>query len=235
MVFTLLADAGAVLTGMVGRAWLTEPGQEVAAVLGNGGQEVLPLLVEALMPAAIVGLFIAIVLSAIMSTVDSLLVVASSAAVRDLYQQVLHPELQDDELMGLSRKATLGLALLALGLAMAMGFFVEGRTVFWFVVFGWSGIAATFCPTMILSLYWTRMTGRGALAAMVTGFLGVPLFKFGATALPGAGPYFTELAELPPAFLLSFAAGIVVSLLDGEGQAALADAGVAEEVEAAGR
>jgi sodium/proline symporter len=235
VVFTLLADTGAVLTGMVGRAWLTTPGQEVTAVLGNGGQDVLPLLVEALMPAAIVGLFIAIVLSAIMSTVDSLLVVASSAAVRDLYQQVLHPEVGDDELMRLSRTATLGLALLALGLAMAMGVLVEGRTVFWFVVFGWSGIAATFCPTMILSLYWSRMTAKGALAAMVTGFLGVPLFKFGATALPGVGPYMVELAELPPAFALSFAAAVVVSLLDREGQAQLAAAGVAEELDEAQR
>jgi len=233
--WTLLADSGAVLTGMVGRAWLTGPGDAVEKALGNGGQDVLPQLVEALMPAAIVGLFIAIVLSAIMSTVDSLLVVASSAAVRDLYQQVLHPELKDDQLMGLSRGATLLLALVALVIAISMGFLVEGRTVFWFVVFGWSGIAATFCPTMILSLYWSKMTARGALAAMVVGFLGVPLFKFGATALPGAGAWFAELAELPPAFLLSFVAGVVVSLLDKSGQERLAAEGVQAELDDAAR
>lgn len=229
-VWTLLADGGAVLTGMVGRAWLTGPGEPVDTVLGNGGQEVLPMLVEALLPGFLVGLFIAIVLSAIMSTVDSLLVVASSAAVRDLYQKVLHPELSDSELIGTSRWATLGIAGVALMLALTVGLLVEGRTVFWFVVFGWSGIAATFCPTMILSLYWSKMTARGALSAMVTGFVGVPLFKFGATLLPGAGPYFSELSELPPAFLLSFAAGIVVSLLDTAGQASLAAQGVPEEL-----
>jgi sodium/proline symporter len=234
-VWTLLADSGAVLTGMVGRAVLTEPGEPVTEVLGSGGQDVLPLLVEGLLPGVLVGLFIAIVLSAIMSTVDSLLVVASSAAVRDLYQKVLHPELDDRALMGLSRKATLGLALVALGIALSVAALVEGRTVFWFVVFGWSGIAATFCPTVILSLYWRGITARGALAAMVAGFVGVPLFKFGATALPGAGPYFAELAELPPSFALSFGVGVVVSLLDPAGRARLKAAGVDEELEQARR
>jgi len=232
-VWTLLADSGAVLTGMVGRAILTEPTDEAEAVLGNGAQDVLPLLVENLLPGVLVGLFIAIVLSAIMSTVDSLLVVASSAVVRDLYQQVLHPELEDDQLMGLSRAATLGLALVALAVALSVGALVEGRTIFWFVIFGWSGIAATFCPVIILSLFWSKMTARGALGAMVAGFVCVPLFKFGATALPGVGPYFAELAELPPAFLVSGLVGIVLSITDPAGQERLSE--TAAELDEAAR
>jgi len=231
IVFTLLSDAGAVLVGMTGRALLVGEGGDLA-LLGNGGQDVLPLLVEAVMPAAIVGLYIAIVLSAIMSTVDSLLVVASSAAVRDAYQQVFRPDLADDQLMSVSRYATVGLALVALALAMAVALLVEGRTVFWFVIFGWSGIAATFCPTTILSLYWAKMTRNGALAAMVTGFVAVPVFKFGAPLLPGVGPVLAELAELPPAFLCSMAAGVIVSLVDRSGQDAVAD--VADDLAEAG-
>ncbi|MFT5458035.1 MAG: sodium/proline symporter [Myxococcota bacterium] len=223
LVWTLLADSGAVLTGMVGRVALTGPGDEVADVLGNGGQDVLPLLVAAVMPPMVVGLYIAIVLSAIMSTVDSLLVLAGSALVRDWYQKVRNPGLADDALMAISRYATLGLGLVALALAMSIASLVEGRTVFWFVIFGWSGIAATFCPTMILSLFWKGMTRNGALASMVTGFVAVPVFKFGATALPVLGPYFGELAELPPAFLAGALAGIVVSLLDKPGQAAMVE------------
>ncbi len=83
IVWTVLADGGAVMIGMVGRAMLTEPGVDPTTALGNGAQDVLPQLVGLLMPAVIVGLYIAIVLSAIMSTVDSLLVLAGSAAVRD--------------------------------------------------------------------------------------------------------------------------------------------------------
>jgi len=170
-----------------------------------------------------------------MSTVDSLLVVASSASVRDIYQQVLHPEASDEALMGLSRKATLGLGLISLVMALLIGHFVEGRTVFWFVIFGWSGIAATFCPTVILSLFWKGMTARGALGAMVAGFVCVPLFKFGATALPGVGPYFVELAELPPAFLVSFLVGVALSMTDAKGRQHLIDEGVHEEMDEAAR
>jgi len=170
-------------------------------------------------------------LSAIMSTVDSLLIVASSAAVRDWYQQVKHPEIPDADLVGLSRKVTVGLALVSLAMAFTVATLVPGRTVFWFVIFGWSGIAATFCPTIILSLFWTKFTARGAMAAMVVGFIGVPLFKFGAPALPGIGWAFSALSELPPAFLLSGLAGMVVSLTDPAGQAELSD--IANELDEA--
>jgi len=228
-VWTLLADSGAVLIGMVGRASL-EGGVEA---LGNGGQSVLPLLVEQLMPAMIVGLYIAVVLSAIMSTVDSLLVVAGSAAVRDYYQQVLNPHMPDDQLVSVSRYATFGLGFTAFVIAMAVALLVEGRTVFWFVIFGWSGIAATFCPTLILSLFWKGFTRNGALVAMVSGFLCVPIFKFAAPEIAGIGPYLAEIAELPPAFLISGVLGVVVSLLDHRGRALLD--GVEEELEQAAK
>ena len=211
LVWTILADSGAVLIGMVGRHLLT--GQS----LGTDGQDVLPLLVEHTMPAILVGLFIAIVLSAIMSTVDSLLVVASSGVVRDWYQQV--KGMPDAALMSLSRWVTVALALAALVVALLVAVINQRQSVFWFVIFGWSGISATFCPTIILSLAWPRFTGRGALGAMISGFLAVPLFKFGATALPVAGPYFAKLSELPPAFLLSALVGVLLSLTDTAGQA----------------
>lgn len=225
-VWTLLADSGAVLVGMLGRVLLDAPGEVmigVDGVLGKGAQDVLPMVVSATLPPILVGLFIAIVLSAIMSTVDSLLVLASSAAVRDLYQQVYRPDMADEALLSLSRMATLGLGLVALAIAVAVAVFVEGRTVFWFVVFGWSGIAATFCPTMILSLYWKGMTRNGALASMVLGFLGVPFFKFVGPSLPVVGKALGALEELPPSFALAMVAGIAVSLADPAGRARLAD------------
>ncbi|MCA9649316.1 MAG: sodium/proline symporter [Myxococcales bacterium] len=229
--WTLLADTGAVLTGMLGRHLLLGAGGELGG-LGSGGEDVLPLLVELVMPTVMIGLYIAIVLSAIMSTVDSLLVVASSAVVRDWYQRVRAPSTPDEALIGISRIATFALAILALLVALGVAASTPSRTVFWFVIFGWSGIAATFCPTIILSLWWSGMTGRGALAAMVTGFVCVPLFKFAMPQLPGWGEAFAKLSELPPAFAASMLAGIVVSRLDGRGREALRE--IEEELRDAG-
>jgi sodium/proline symporter len=216
-IWTIFADSGAVLIGMIGRAMLTEAGQDVEKVLGSGAEDVLPMLVEHILPLTLVAIFIAVVLSAIMSTVDSLLVLAASALIRDYYQKVRHPELSDAALMKLSRLATLALALGALAVAMVVAINTPNRTVFWFVIFGWSGISATFCPTLILSLFWRGMTGRGALWGMITGFLGVPLFKFLAPTIPMVGPYFEQLGELPPAFFLSGFFVILMSRLDPNG------------------
>lgn len=234
IVWTLAADVGAVLTGMVGRAMLTGPGDDVEHVLGNGAEAVLPMLVADVMPVLIIGLYVAVVLSAIMSTIDSLLVVASSAVVRDWYQRVKAPDTADEALVPMSRKATFALAIVALAITLVVAAVSEERTVFWFVIFGWSGISATFCPTMILSLFWPGFTRRGALAAMITGFCCVPLFKFVAPSLGGdLGAAFDKLSELPPAFALSFVAGIVVSVMDGTGRARLRE--VADEISDAAR
>ncbi len=129
-------------------------------------ETVLPSMVNELFPAILIGIFIAVVLAAIMSTADSLLILASSAIVRDIYQKVLHPEASDRSLTRMSRVVT---ALLCVGaLAFALG---GARVVFWFVLFGWAGITSVFCPVIVLSLFWKGLTRKGALAAMITGFV----------------------------------------------------------------
>jgi len=212
IVFTLLTDSCAVLIGIYGRYLLTSIDANPETVLGNGAQNVLPLLVERVMPLTLIGIYIAAVLSAIMSTIDSLLVVASSAISRDFYQQIFKPNKSEEELAKISKLITLLLAVFALIIAIIVALTTPGRTIFWFVIFGWSGIAATFCPTIILSIFWSRFTEKGAIASMITGFLSVPLFKFGLTSLDKVGIYFDKLGELGPSFALAFIVGIVVSL-----------------------
>jgi Na+/proline symporter len=214
IVFTLLTDSCAVLIGMYGRYLIDGAGSDPEAILGNGAQNVLPMLVELLMPLTIIGIYMAAVLSAIMSTIDSLLVVASSAVSRDLYQQTFKPNRSEHSMKKLSRNITLLLALFALAIAMVVAVTTPERTIFWFVIFGWSGIAATFCPTMILSLFWSGFTERGAIASMIMGFLCVPLFKFWVSGLEGIGPYVAALGELPSAFMVALVTGVVVSLID---------------------
>ena len=159
------------------------------------------------MPTLIIGIYIAAVLSAVMSTVDSLLVVASSAVTRDFYQQILHPDIDERKLMGLSKKVTLILAILSLGVALAVSVLSPTRTVFWFVIFGWSGIAATFCPVIILSIFWKDFTEKGAIASMVTGFLCIPFFKFVVPTFSAIEPYITKLDVMLPSVLLAMLAG----------------------------
>jgi len=212
VIFTLLTDASAVLIGIYGRYLLTSIGDNPEEILGNGAQNVLPMLVEKVMPLTLIGLYIAAVLSAIMSTIDSLLVVASSAISRDFYQQIFKPDKSEKELARISKWITLFLAIFALIVAMIVAISSPERTIFWFVIFGWSGLAATFCPTIILSLFWKKFNEKGAIASMITGFLSIPIFKFGMTSLDNVGIYFDKMGELGPSFLLAIIMGIAVSL-----------------------
>jgi sodium/proline symporter len=211
IIFTILTDSCAVLIGIFGRYLLTSAGADPEMVLGNGAQNVLPMLVDHLLPLILIGLYIAAVLAAIMSTIDSLLVVASSAISRDFYQQILKPEKTEAELSRINRIITLILAIFALIIALLVAMAVPGRTIFWFVIFGWSGIAATFCPTIILSLFWKKFNEKGAIASMIAGFLSVPIFKFGMTSIESVGIYFEKLDVLGPSFLVAFIVGVIVT------------------------
>jgi len=214
VVYTLLATGSAVLIGMLGRYMFTDAEQDVVKVLGSGAEQVLPVMVEHIFPITLVGIYIAAVLSAIMSTIDSLLVVASSAVTRDFYQQIWNPQLKEENMAKISRIVTILLAMFALGIALTVAVVSPTRNIFWFVIFGWSGIAATFCPVMILSLFWKNFTARGAMASMVIGFLCVPFFKFLAPLIPEIGIYFEKLGELTPSFFMAFIFGILISKID---------------------
>lgn len=213
IVFTLLTDAAAVTIGILGRILFTESGQDPEVIMGTGAEHVLSMLSESFLPYTLVAIYVAIVLSAIMSTIDSLLVLASSAITRDFYQKIFHPEIKDKQLTRLSRMVTLTMALVALAIAMTIAVLAPNHTVFWLVIFGWSGIAASFCPVIILSLFWDKFSETGAIASMIAGFLSVPIFKFLVPQIDGLGPYFEKLDVLGPSFLVSMIVAVIFTKL----------------------
>lgn len=213
VIFTLLTDAAAVTIGILARIVFTEQGQDPEAILGNGAENVLSMMTENFLPHFLVAVYVAIVLSAIMSTIDSLLVIASSAITRDFYQKLFKPDIKEEKLTKISRGVTLFMAILALIIALVIAVMSPERTVFWMVIFGWSGIAATFCPVIIMSLFWKGYTEQGAIASMITGFLCVPFFKFVVSSIEGVGPYMEKLDVLAPSFLIAMIMGWIVSKL----------------------
>lgn len=210
-IFTLLTDSAAVTIGILARIYFTKEGQDPEEILGNNGEDVLSMITESFLPTILVAVFIAIVLSAIMSTIDSLLILASSAITRDFYQKIFRPNLKDEELTRFSRIATTTMAFMALVIAMIMNYVSPDRQVFWVIIFGWSGIAATFCPVVILSLFWKGYSEKGAMASMITGFVAVILFNFVFKEMPTVGKYFVALDVLAPSFLVAMLVGFVVS------------------------
>jgi len=211
LLFTLLTDAAAVTIGILGRLYFTTAGDDPEVILGNNGEEVLSMVTKDFLHPILVAVFIAIILSAIMSTIDSLLILASSAITRDFYQKIFRPDRKDEDLTNFSRVSTIIMALVALGIAILLYNLYPDRKIFWLMIFGWSGIAATFCPVIIMSLFWKGYSERGAIASMITGFVSVILFKFVVSEMEGIGPYFVELDVLAPSFAMAMIVGYIVS------------------------
>ena len=66
ILFTLLSDSAAVMIGIMGRVLFTAVGEMPETALGVGGEDVLPVLVETVMPMALVGMYIGVILAAVM-------------------------------------------------------------------------------------------------------------------------------------------------------------------------
>ena len=71
----------------------------------------------------------------------------------------------------------------------------------------WAGFGASFGPVIILSLFWKRLTYKGAIAGIIGGGLTVVLWLIFLSATTG-------VYELLPGFIVGTACAIIGSLVD---------------------
>ena len=160
-----------------------------------------------ILPGWLVGFVLAAATAAMMSTVDSQLLVATAAITEDIYRKLINPDASQRFLVRLARIFTV---IVALG-AFLLGLRAE-RLVYWLVLYAWGGLAASFGPPLILSLKWRGTTKYGVLAGMVVGavtivvWYNVPVLK-------------NFLYELIPGFFFSLAATWLVSRLTAKARA----------------
>ena len=219
--FTLITDAGAVLTGMCGRVLVEQNGamgtlKEMAGTneIASAKEQILPYLSNLLFPEILTGVLVAIVLAAIMSTADSLLILVSSAVVRDVWQRTLGVQMSDTQARNRARLVTASVC----GLAFALALDPDG-VVFSLVLFAWTGITATFCPVLILSLFWSGLTRAGAVVGMCWGMTMSIIWTVPVNDIPWVKTYlwsgFSGSAEeaMIPAFFGALILTRIVSLL----------------------
>ncbi|MCO1337555.1 hypothetical protein BJH93_01390 [Kocuria polaris] len=128
-------------------------------------------LVAELMPTWVAGIFLAGVLSAVMSTADSQLVVASATLTEDFYRTFINREAPEKQLIWLSRVAVL--LCTAIGVVVAL----QGGKVLDLVGYAWAGFGASFGPVLLAALYSRRTTWFGALLSIIAGGATVALYR----------------------------------------------------------
>lgn len=195
VIWVVITLYGAIAIGFIGIAYFGAD-----APLGNP-ETVFIQLVQVLFNPWVAGFLLAAVLAAIMSTIDSQLLVSSSALTEDFYRTFFRRKASQNELVWVGRFAVLFIALIALFLARD-----PENTVLGLVAYAWAGFGAAFGPAILFSLFWKRMTRNGALAGILVGGLTVILWEYTGSAL----------YEIVPGFILASIAIIVVSLIGQE-------------------
>jgi hypothetical protein len=110
------------------------------------------------------GLLLAAPFAAVMSSVDSFLLMVSSAVVRDIYQNRVNPNASEKRLKRLSYLVTVVVGTLAMLAVLNPPQYLQDL-----IVFATSGLAGCFLMPMVLGLYWPQMTAKGAIAGMLGG------------------------------------------------------------------
>lgn len=195
MSWMLIVLVGSVTTGLAGMVYFADQPLE-------NPETVFISLSQALFNPWVAGIITAAILSAIMSTIDSQLLVSSSVISEDFYRVFIRPEATDKELLLVSRIAVVSIALLALTIANDP----ESR-VLELVSYAWAGFGAAFGPVILLSLLWRQTTSWGAIAGMLSGALTVVIWS----NLSGG---IFDLYEIVPGFVLASLAVVIVSKIN---------------------
>jgi len=160
--WTLAGYAGAITLGLAGLAiWgpdaLSDP------------EKVMPMVIMKVFPPVLGALFVTGAIAAMISTADSMLILAASEISEDIIKPFfLHGRsLTEKQSLWISRWVTL---IGGLG-AFALVFVLSEGLVYNVVSFAWAGLGNSFAALTILTLFWKKFNAHGAVFTMLAGFI----------------------------------------------------------------
>jgi SSS family transporter len=165
------------------------------------GDLAMPMVARALLPPVLGALLLAAITSAIMSTVDSLMLVAGSALSHDLFGTFRPGASPGTRLLvgriGILVVGTAPLVLVVSGVG-------AGELVQFIVLLYTALMGSSFFAPVVIGVYWSRATKEGALAAMAGGLVTCFLWKAFGSA---------DIDPVLPGLVASIALYVGVSLL----------------------
>lgn len=163
--WVFISLAGAVIIGMVAIPMFD-------GLTGGDQEKVFIYMIAKLFNPWVGGILLAAILSAIMSTIDSQLLVSSSALTEDIYKKILRREASEKELILVGRLCVLIISVIALSMALS-----PNKTILDLVAYAWGGFGAAFGPVVLFALYSRKTTWKSALAGMIVGTLVLVFWK----------------------------------------------------------
>ena len=201
--WTLLAYVGVVFIGLGALALY---GPEAV----SDSEAILPYVLTRLFPWWLAGILLAGAVAAMVSTAQSMLLVAGSSISQDLYQGILAKgKAADRKVLWISRIATLVVGLAGFVLALK-----TSDLVYAIVGYAWAGIGCSFAPAILLSFYWKRFRGPGVVTALLVGLA--------TTIIWMAGGLEKTVTARAVTFVVAMSAAVAVTLVWPDSAAAAA-------------
>lgn len=202
MTWMVICLVGSIAIGYFGMAYFFKF-PEHAHTVNQNNEQIFIELAKLLFNPWIAGVVLSAILAAVMSTLSAQLLICSSAITEDLYKGIIRPSATDKELVWLGRVMVLAVAALAIFIAQD-----PNSQVFALVKDAWAGFGSAFGPVVLLSLFWKRMNGFGAIAGMLTGALIVYFWKDLTIALS-----LPEMYSMIPGFICAMLAIVISSII----------------------
>jgi solute:Na+ symporter, SSS family len=138
------------------------------AAAGGNIDKIIPLYINSALPQWFVYIFMLTLLSAAMSTSSSQFHAMGTGFGRDLFERTL--------LRGKHPQATVGLTrlgiLIGVVITVLLSYKLPGNIIAIATAIFFGLCASTFLPSFMGALFWKGMTKAGAIASMITGFIG---------------------------------------------------------------
>ena len=162
IVWVLLTLGATIAMAILGRMILGEK------LLLQGAQDTVFIeFVRMLFPSFVAGILMSAIIAASMSTADSQLLVASSSFTSDIYKPLIRKKASDKEMLWVGRVVVLVVSIIAYFIASSKA--QGAQAIMDLVENAWAGFGSAFGPVVILSLFWRRITYKGAIAGVIGG------------------------------------------------------------------
>ncbi|MBF8794153.1 cation acetate symporter [Pseudomonas monteilii] len=206
-------------------------GGQVGGKLLGGGNMVVMHLAQAVGGNLLLGFLSAVTFATILAVVSGLALAGASAIAHDLYARVIMKgAASESQELRVTKLATLGLGLVAI----ALGIVFENINVAFMVALAFGIAASANFPVLFLSMFWSGLTTRGALAGGYVGLvsaMGFVVFSklVWVDVLHFAEPLFPYTQPALFSMPLAFAVAYGVSRLDRTARAKAERAAFADQ------
>ncbi len=143
---------------------------EVRGTASNDVNYVFPTYIISFIPTGLLGLLIAVIFAAAMSSLDSEITALSSATIVDFYKRWVRPDATDTHYLRVSRWATVGWGAFAFGVALyagQLGSLIEAVNQIGSFFYG------SLLGVFLLAFFVPRANGHGAFFGLITGMVSV--------------------------------------------------------------